>query len=112
MIDPGKLTHVVDIKVPSAPVSDGDGGYTETLSTFASNVWCSFESAAARDIQRLAGGNATLSAATHIVEMHYLAGVTTKMSAWLGARELSILGVQNVDEADVMTRLFCEEVIE
>jgi head-tail adaptor len=112
VIDPGKLTHSVAIQAPSDPVGDGEGGYTQTWRAVTpSPVWCSFSSAAARNMQRLAGGNASLSAATHIVEMRYHEGITTKMRVVLGTRVLSILGVQNVDEADEMTRLFCEEVL-
>ncbi len=113
MIDPGRFTHSVAIQTPGNPSADGDGGYTQTWTAITpSPVWCAFYSAAARDMQRLAGGNATLTAATHIVEMRYHSGVTSKMSVVIGTRRLNILGVQNVDEADEMTRLFCEEVLE
>jgi len=113
VIDPGKLTHSVSIQTPGLPVADGDGGYIQTWSSITpSPVWCSFTSAAARDMQRLAGGNATLAAATHVVEMHYHSGITAKMRVVVGTRALNILGVANVDEADEMTRLFCEEVLE
>jgi head-tail adaptor len=112
VIDPGRLTHSVSIQTPGAPVADGEGGYTQTWYAITpSPVWCSFTSAAARDMQRLAGGNATLAAATHIIEMHYHSGITTRMRVVIGTRPLNILGVANVDEADEMTRLFCEEVL-
>ena len=112
MIDPGRLTHSVTIETPGTPVADGDGGYTQNWTSMTPNpIWCAFYSPSPRDMQRLAGGNATMAAASHIVEMHYYAGVTDKMRVNLDGRPLNILGVQNVDEAGLMTRLFCEEVL-
>lgn len=111
MIDPGKLTHSVAIQNKTR-TKDVGGGWVETWNEIApSPVWCGFISAAERNMQRLAGGNATLSAATHIIEMHYHSGVTTAMRLVMNGRVFQILGVQNVDEADLMTRLFCEEVL-
>lgn len=112
MIDPGRLTHSASIQTPGVPAADGDGGYAHTWTEISpSPVWCSFTSAASRDLQRLAGGNATLSAATHIIEMHYHSGILANMRVVVGTRAFNILGIQDVDEANQMTRLFCEEVL-
>lgn len=111
MIDPGKLKDVAIVEQPGAQEADDDGGYSQAWTEIdRSPVFGSFQSSSARVMERLAGQNAEVSSATHVFETHYHDGITTAMRLRIGARVFAIRGVQNVDEADEMTRLFVEEV--
>lgn len=111
MIDPGRLNHSVVIESPGTPAPDGDGGFSNTWSAITpSPIFGAFYSATARAMDRLGGTTAIESVATHIFETHYYAGLTTLMRLRIDTRVFAVRGVQNVDEADEMTRLFIEEV--
>jgi SPP1 family predicted phage head-tail adaptor len=114
VIAAGDLDKSVVLENPSgAPVPDGDGGYTQGYTALSpSPVWASVTPATAAARERLMASSVQTDA-THIVEMRYHAGVTVDTRITLdGTRYLQVVGPpQDVDEAHVVTRVMCVEVM-
>lgn len=109
-VDPGRFDKSVSLEDPSR-TKDGRGGYTDSWAAISpSPVFASIEPATAGAMERLAGAGPQ-SSATHIVQLHYHSGISTKTRVVYGSRYLYVRGVQNVDEDNVLSRLFCEERI-
>jgi head-tail adaptor len=109
-VNVGDFRHEVAIQAPVRTVSGGT--WTETWAAVSpSPVFASVRPVNDRVMERIAG-NAVLAASTHVVEMRHHGNITTKCRLVFNGRYLHVRGVQNVDEADDMTRLFCEEVVE
>jgi SPP1 family predicted phage head-tail adaptor len=107
----GDRKHLITLKNPGSPVSDGDGGYTSVLTNLdPSEVWASIESATAQKMERLAAGTVS-SDATHILTFPYHDGVTTKTRVTFGARTFNVVGVINPDELGIDTIAICTEVV-
>lgn len=105
----GDFRHEVEIEAPTRTTSGGT--WSESWAAVSpSPVFALVMPVNDRVMERIAG-NAVLSASTHVVEMRYHDGVTTKCRLVFKGRYLNVRGVQNVDEADDVTRLFCEEVV-
>ena len=106
----GDLKESVVLETPTS-TPDGDGGFTESWAALdPSPVFASVLPATAGMMERIVA--ATVQAdATHIVEMRYHAQVTTKTRLTFGSRYLQVRGVQNVDEANEVTRLSCVEIV-
>ena len=92
--------HNKYVTLSRSPQTTNDAdGYDEALSP--AGVWCS--------IQPIFG--ATDSRSTeHAVEMRYHAQVTVDTQILYGTRKLFVRGVQNIDEANDLMRLVCEEI--
>lgn len=109
-MDIGAIRHRVTLK-NSSPVPDGDGGFTEVLTTLTpATVWASIAPATARDLERVVAGTVE-SAATHLVRVRYHPGITTKTRLLYGSRMLNVTSVQNTDERKIELVLVCEEVV-
>jgi SPP1 family predicted phage head-tail adaptor len=91
--------------------ADGDGGTTSTFTAIdPGTVWASIRpSVAAMREQPIAG--TVQATTTHVVEMRYHASVTTKTRITYGSRYLFVRGVENVNEENVLTRCYCDEVV-
>lgn len=107
----GDLTHYVALENPTT-TPDGDGGFTTTWAALSpSHAWASVVPATAGRLERIVASTVQ-SASSHIVEMRYHPGVTIQTRITLdGPRYLQVTGVQNVDEASVVTRLSCVEIL-
>lgn len=105
----GAYVQSVTLDTPTR-TADGDGGYTESWTALAESPWwCEIVPATAQMIERKQA--ATIEAQiSHIVEGRFHSGVTTKTRITFGTRTLFVRGVQNVEEADEVTRLSCAEV--
>lgn len=105
----GLRRHLIELQTLSAPVSDGEGGFTQAPATFAT-VLASIEPATVHDLERLAAGTA-IATASHVVKIPYVAGVTTQTQILFGSRRFYVQGVQNPDERNIELVLLCNEVV-
>lgn len=106
----GKRRHRVRLENPTN-TADADGGFTVSwgvLSPAVVNV--SIEPATARSLERLTASTVAADA-SHIVEMPYHAGVTTKTRLSFKGRILQVVGVQNPEERNVSLVLVCVEQV-
>jgi head-tail adaptor len=104
--------HRVLFQTPGAPVSDGDGGWTNTWADLAPGAWMvSIEPATARDLERVAAGT-VLSTASHIVKGRFHPGVTLQTRMIFGGRTFSITGKANVEERSITMELVAVEVVQ
>lgn len=108
----GDFRHAMTVQTATRTKVSGGKGYTESWEDEMENPWwCSIEPASAARMERLAaGGAALMSTATHILFGRHYEGLTTGQRLLEGSRMFSILGVQNVREDDMFTRVFAEEV--
>jgi SPP1 family predicted phage head-tail adaptor len=107
MIPIGRLNRMVSLDTPTQ-TADGQGGFTTTWAALSpARVGAAVMPAST--IERTLAS--TLQSTTsHIVEIRYHSAVTTKTRITLGSRYLYVRGVENIDEANVVLRLRCEEV--
>lgn len=108
----GEFRHAMTVQTPARETVAGGEGYRLTWTSVSQNPWwCSMEPASEGRMERLAaGGAALMAAATHIMHGRYHDGITTRQRLVEGDRLFAILGVQNVQEGDMFTRVFAEEV--
>lgn len=111
----GALRHRVSLQTPGVSVPDGDGGYTQTVTTLASRVPASVVPATARSLERVVANTVT-SNASHLVTLRYLPGVTLQTSLVFhdGAtdRPMSITGKHDTDERHIELVLECQEAVQ
>ena len=107
----GRYRHRVALWVPGDPVSDPDGGWTDTPVPLSPPEWdCAIAPATARSLESL-GSGAVLATATHVVKGRYHPGITTQTRITFQGRVLSVLFVANRDERGIETDLVCAEVV-
>jgi head-tail adaptor len=93
----------VSLDAPGPPVSDGDGGFTQTYAPLTPPaLWGEIKPATVRDIEQLASGT-VLSAATLLVFVPFHPDVTTQTRVtWTDNAKRShtanVVGLVNVDE--------------
>lgn len=107
MATAGQRRHTIELQNPGEPVSDGEGGYTETptsLGFFKAMI----EPATQRNLERLVS-NTVSSEVSHVVTLPYVAGVTTKTNVLFGDRVFQVVGIQNPEERNIELRLACVE---
>ena len=103
--------HLVTLTTLGVPVPDGEGGYTQPpVPLDPPTWWCTITPASARELERLTAGT-SLTAASHIVEGDYHAGITTSTQITFEARIFYVNGVVNPEERDLTTIAFCSEVV-
>lgn len=103
--------HRILLQNPGEPIPDGDGGFTQLWSDLSpASVSAKISPATAADLERVTAGTVTASA-THIVEMPYHAGVTTKTRIIFDGRTFTVTGVATPDERKVDTIALCDEVV-
>lgn len=111
----GSLRHRVTLQTPAAPVPDGDGGYTQAVTTLASRLPASVEPATAKSLERVVA-NTVASTASHLVTLRYLAGVTTAAQLVFHDgttdRPMAITGVHDTDERHIELVLECAEAVQ
>lgn len=107
----GQRRHVVTLENPSAPIQDGDGGFShEWTALTPARTFAQIKPATAHDLERTMV-NTVQSVATHIVTIPYHPDVTTKTRLTFGTRLFQIAGVQNPEERNIELVLACTEVI-
>jgi SPP1 family predicted phage head-tail adaptor len=112
----GKLRHRVTLENPGDPVSDGDGGFTQTwIPVGTPRMSASVEPATVRSLEEI-GANTVTSLASHVVTLRYMRGVTTKTR--LTFHDGSIDRLMSVtkpphdpDERHVQINLECVEIV-
>lgn len=108
----GSLRHRVRLENPHTPVSDLDGGFTDTptVALVPSIVYAAIEPADPQNAERAAAGT-VVSDVSYRVTMRYHAGVTTKTRIRFGTRILQVTGVINTDERNLTTVALCTELV-
>lgn len=84
-----------------------DGGPLEVATEFAKR-WASIEPGMGREYVQ---ADAIMADVSNVLEMRYVANVTPKHRAVFGARVFEIIFVENVNEANRVTRLYCKEKV-
>lgn len=107
----GDFRHSVRIQDLARTKVQGEGFSTSPADVTDSEWWCSIESATAGKMERLAGPG-SLATATHILHGRYHEGITTRCRLVLGSRVFAVQGVVNVNEADEITRVIAEEIVQ
>lgn len=108
-VSTGRRQQYVTLANPSAPVPDGDGGYTETWEPLdPPDWWVEIATATARRMARITSG---LETASFIVTGPYHPGITTKTRITYGTRTLLVGETFSPDEELVETVCLCVEVV-
>lgn|SRR5262245_36753875 len=114
-MDFSRLRHIVTLENPGPPIPDGEGGYLESWAVLgqARMPGC-VEPATVRAMERL-GPDMVTAAASHVVTIRYLAGVTTQTRVTFhdaeGDRHLAVAGHHDPEERHRSLMLFCTEAI-
>jgi head-tail adaptor len=112
----GARRHLVTLSVEGPPVSNGDGGYTQTpVALSPSTRWAEIKPATTRDLERVTSGT-VLSTESLLVTMDFHPDVTQKTQlAWTDAANRShvanVTGVTNPDQRCETLILIAVEVI-
>jgi head-tail adaptor len=107
----GDRSHRVTLSGPSAPVSDGEGGWTIAPVVLTPPTWtCRIQPATVSDLERMTAGTA-LTRASFVISGPYRADITTETRIRFNSRTFYVNGVINVDERNVETVAFCEEQV-
>lgn len=96
---------------PVVTTPDGQGGWTQALTTLTPAWYCAIRPASQRDLERVTSGT-TITTATHVVEGDYRPDITTATQLLFNSRTLFVNDVKNVDERNVTLLLACSEVVE
>ncbi|MFH0914831.1 MAG: phage head closure protein [bacterium] len=102
----GALRHRFVLKTVFE-TKDTFGAVVESVLTFAT-VWASVKPLLGRELLLAQQMQADV---THHVRMRYIAGVTPKMTGFLGVREFQILSVINPEERNRELVLVCKELV-
>lgn len=112
----GKRQKRVRLEQPGARVPDGDGGYTQgTAPLNPPAMFAHIRPATQVDLERIVAG-ASVTTATHVVEMPYHQQVTTATQVIVEdypapERTFEVAYVGNPDERDADMVLLCTEVL-
>ena len=115
MIVAGLRLRKVSLDTPGATAPDGGGGYVEGWVPLEPAVaWARITPATQVDMERSAAGT-TITAQTHLIEMTYHRGVTTKTRIQYrdpdrGVRTFQITSVRNPEEARRELLIVAEEL--
>jgi head-tail adaptor len=115
-INIGKCRQVVTLSTPGVPVSDGDGGYTQTQVPLDPEEWrCAIESASAASAERSFSAT-VIAQASHVLTGRFHSGITTSTRmVWTDRAGLShlanVIGVEDVEGAGVVTMVLVSEVL-
>jgi SPP1 family predicted phage head-tail adaptor len=88
-----------------AQTADGQGGYSDAWSTFAT-LWAKIEQVSGKEAYQ---AMQIESPAVYKMTIRYIAGVTTKHRVLFGTRTFNINRVNNINEADEYIELYATE---
>jgi len=95
----------------SAPVPDGDGGFTQApVPLTPPDAYAAIAPATARDLERFTASTVT-SEATHVVNLPYRADVSTNTLILFNGRQFHVVGVANPEERNIETIALCKETL-
>jgi hypothetical protein len=112
----GTLRQVVTLSNPGPPVSDGDGGFTQTYTPLDPATWrCALEKASVRNAERHFAATIT-SHATYVMTGRFHPGISTQTRmVWTdrsGAVHTgNVLDVSDTEGAGVQTIALVAEVV-
>jgi head-tail adaptor len=113
MISAGLRRHRLTVQTPGANVPDGRGGWTSTPTTLA-DVYGEIVPATVQQMEQVIGG-AVQAAASHLVTIPYVPGVTVKSAIVFhdGAtdRRFTVSSLSDPAERHVQLVCACEEVL-
>lgn len=114
----GERRHKLTVENPGTPVSDGEGGFTQTWTALSpAYVYAAIKPATARHLERVVS-NVVQSTASHVIECDYHSGITQETRVtWTGPRDGAthlgmVTGIQDPDGRNVDMVLAVEEVVE
>lgn len=84
-----------------------DGSPAEVATEFAKR-WASINPGTGREYVQ---ADSVMADVSNVLEMRYIAGVTPKHRVLFGARVFEIIFVENMNEANRVTRLYCKEKV-
>jgi SPP1 family predicted phage head-tail adaptor len=106
----GRRIHYIELQNPDgAPVSDGDGEYTQDYKTFAKH-FASIDPATAQKLERFAS-SVPVASATHIVVIPFEQNVSTLSRVKYGKRVFHIVGYADPEERHIELVLVCNEQV-
>lgn len=107
----GKKRHLVYVQGPTAPVPDGDGGYTEGWGFLVPSTWyCSIEPATTRDLERVASGT-VISTASHVIKGRYHPQITVSTRLVYRGVVYQATGVSDPELRHIETIVLAVELI-
>lgn len=109
----GSFRHVVQLERPAPPVLEPAGGYTEAWAPLTPPTWhCSIQTARPTDVERIAGGVITGTAAL-LLRGRYHAGLVSAGAAariqWKG-RTFTVSSVHDREERGIELEVLAREV--
>lgn len=108
----GTHRHLVTVQGPSAPIPDGDGGFTEGWVNLVPPTWyCSIEPATARDLERVAAGT-VIGTATHIITGRFHPQIELSTRLVYDGRVFQVTGVSNPEERKIRTIVTAVELLD
>jgi head-tail adaptor len=115
LVGAGRRIHSLTITGPGTLVPDGMGGYTETPTIIADQVYGEIVPASARDLERILPAVVTASA-SHIVTIPYVPGIAVTSTVTFhdpleGDRTFTINGIHDPDLRHWELVLACTEAL-
>lgn len=106
----GDYRHLVAVEDPSAPIPDGDGGYTLAWTPLdPAYWWIAIAPATVQDQERIGGGTSTIvDKSSAIVTGRYHAGVSTSTRLRHDGITFAIAGVRHVPHRDLTEAIAVE----
>jgi head-tail adaptor len=107
----GTQKDLVTLDQPGPPIPNPDGGYGQTWTALSPpSAFAAIVPATVAVLERLAAGT-VVSTASHVITFPYHPEVTTQTRIHEGPRSFTVVGVVDPDNAHVLTRALCVEVV-
>jgi SPP1 family predicted phage head-tail adaptor len=107
----GDRPHRVMFQNPGPPVSDGDGGYTQTWTDCTPRaLWVKVDAATVATLERLTAGT-VIATATHLITGPFHPQLTTQSRALFNGRVFEIGSVTDREERQLEMVLVCTEMV-
>ena len=103
----GRLKHKILIEEPTAGTADSYGESEYTWTTYAT-AWADVVPQNAREY---IAAQQLMASMTHLLNLQYISGVTSKMRVKLGTRYLNIISAINLGERNRTLQLVCQEAV-
>jgi hypothetical protein len=112
LVPAGRRRHLVTLDRPGAPVSDGDGGFSQGWVPLDPPTWfCSIDPLPLSEQERRVHQTITASRVVVLAgAWHPGIGIETRVT--FGARRFSVSGVEHLDEMPRQTMCYANEVVD
>lgn len=104
-MDIGKLRHIVYLQSPTN-TQNSYGEQTQTWATY-STVWASIEPLEGRELLHAQQISEEINS---LVKIRYNSTVASEHRALFGTRTLEIKDIINVQERNILQKLYCKEI--